>query len=92
MQRKPPWDAMNMEQIGIYENMTVSKFGEDIEQWAFSYLVVGIHFGAVTLETNAVLPNLIKYNVYPRAQQFYCQLFSKLALGNLHKPVSNINV
>lgn len=61
MQRKPPWDAMNMEQIGIYENMTVSKFGEDIEQWAFSYLVVGIYFGAVTLETNAVLPNLIKY-------------------------------
>lgn len=40
MQRKPPWDAMNMQQIGIYENMTVSKFGEDVEQWTFSYLVV----------------------------------------------------
>lgn len=44
-----------------FKNTTFSKIGEDVEQWAFSYLVVGIHFGAVTLETNAVLPNLIKY-------------------------------
>ena len=32
------------------------------------------------------------WNVHPRTQQFYCQLFSKLALGDLHTPVSNINV
>ena len=67
MQRKPPWDAIShatnwyIWKFQSFKNMTFSKIGEDVEQWAFSYLFVGIHFGAVTLETNAVLPNLIKY-------------------------------
>lgn len=50
----------HMQQMGICESFKVSKYDsfkdyEDVEQWACSYLVVGIHFGAVTLEPNAVL-------------------------------------
>ena len=50
----------HMQQMGICESFKVSKIwvskiGEDVEQRACSYLVVGIHFGAVTLEPNAVL-------------------------------------
>lgn len=40
--------------------MIVSKIGEDMEWWAFSYLISGVNFGAVVWK-HLKLPNKIKH-------------------------------